>query len=263
MAMTGNMGIAAGLIIGIVLLYIILFGLAIAEYILNALGLYRIAVRRQVGSPIMAWFPVVNDLLLGKVVETYDASLGHQRKWSNVLLVLNLCTIGSGIIFGAGYGIFLFSMITAVSNLEMMIVPDVSAFTFPIVGFVFLMIACILVGILSLAYGVCRYIAIYKLIESSESVKTIKHFLLSILVPLAYGIILLKYAKKFDQEIMERTEVFAEDKIPSSAVPEGFSEEVVDIQPQTLELKNDEYKVEEETENASQMNIVDEDDIED
>ena len=137
------------------------------------------------------------------------------------------------------------------------------AFTFPVIGFTLLMIAIILVSLVSVAYTVCKYVALYKMIESAEPVKTIKHFLLSALLPLAYGIILLKYAKKFDQEIMEKTEVFAEDKIPSSAVPEGFSEEVVDIRPQTLELKNDEYKVEEEAANSSQMNIVDENDIED
>ena len=213
MAMAENTSIAVALLIGLVLFYIVIIGLAIAEYVLAALGLYRVAARRQVSSPIMAWFPVVNDLLLGKIIEQYDESNGHKRKWSNVLLILNLITISCGVVFFVGYFIFIFSVFMNVASMDM----NAELFTFPVVGFILLMIAIILLSLASVAYTVCKYVAIYKLIESAEPVKTIKHFLLSMMVPLAYGIILLKYVKRYDQE----------------------------IQPQTLELEHEEYKIEE------------------
>lgn len=176
--------------VGLLVFWFVVLAVAIADYVVKSLGMYRLASRYQVESPWMAWIPVVKDLLIGKLTETHDLRNGAKRKWSTLMLVLSLVNTGGIILFYVIYIVMIVTMSaqTVISNSNM----TASLGVFVIMVF----IAAVFLGLSSVAYLACSYICIYKNIEAIAPNKTIKYFLLSILVPFAYGIILMKCCKK-------------------------------------------------------------------
>lgn len=183
--------------IGILLIYLLIFGIGIADYVVSSLGLYKLASKRQIEKPWFAWLPVVSDLLLGRITEDCDAREGKHRKWSTVMLVLALVSVCGVILFFAAYFIMIFVTVMQVSMSN-------GNPTGALVGvFIVIFILAIIMGIGAAAYAACRYICVYKIFESIAPEKTLKYFLLAILVPLAYGILLMKCCKRMDMEPIE------------------------------------------------------------
>ena len=82
-------GAALGIIAMVLIAYLVAFGLGIAMYILNALGLYTIAQRRGIKYPWMAWLPVTNMWVLGSISDQYRYVVhGQIRNRRKVLLGL-------------------------------------------------------------------------------------------------------------------------------------------------------------------------------
>lgn len=195
-----------GVAIGIIILYVVLFGFAIANYILSSLGMYKLAKGRQISDPWMAWVPVVNDYLLGKVTEQYDESKGLRHKWSKLMLTLTIVNVGGMILFFAVYFVMLFGMIakTAVEGN----VQEEELIGSMVILFIAIFVVALIMSFAAIAYSVCKYVCIYKVFESAVPEKSIKYFLLSMIIPLAYGICLLKSAKT---EMLQLTAVEATD----------------------------------------------------
>ena len=64
---------AAGLIIGIVLIvWLIAMAVAVGSYVLNAVGMYRIAKRRGIHNAWLSWVPVANVWLLGSISDHFQ-----------------------------------------------------------------------------------------------------------------------------------------------------------------------------------------------
>jgi hypothetical protein len=65
---------------------------SIAAYILTALAIYRISVRRGLNNPWLAWIPVINWWLLGSLSDQYQYIVKGQntsrRKWLLGLSIL-------------------------------------------------------------------------------------------------------------------------------------------------------------------------------
>lgn len=183
--------------IGVILIYLLIFCVGIADYVVSSLGVYKLASKRQIEKPWWAWVPVVNDLLLGKITEDCDARNGRKCKWSTVMLVLSLISVCGVILFFAVYFIMIFTVMaqTIAANGD----PTGAVWAM----FVIIFIVAIILGLGAAAYAACRYVCIYKVFEAIAPEKTLKYFLLAILVPLAYGILLMKCCKKGSVEPME------------------------------------------------------------
>lgn len=170
--------------IGIMIVYLLIGGisgiLGLVSYILESLGVYTIAERRQLKHPWMAWVPVVNQYLLGCVSDQYQyVSKGKntsRRKWllgfsivSCVLvvavIVLYVQTI-IGVIQYASYD--LNDMQVAMRVLS------------PMLGI--LVLALVLVGV-SIAQLVFYYIALYDLYVSCDSKNGVVFLVLSVILP--------------------------------------------------------------------------------
>lgn len=67
-----GMGGLAGVLAGVLVIYLLFFGLSIAMYILQSLGMYSIAKRRGIKHPWMAWLPVTNLWILGSIADQYQ-----------------------------------------------------------------------------------------------------------------------------------------------------------------------------------------------
>ena len=85
--------LAVGVILIVLLIYLVIMGIGLASYIMNALALYKIADRRKIPNPWMAWLPFTSDWLIGSIVDDYDGRNGIKRKWRVLLLTLSLGSV--------------------------------------------------------------------------------------------------------------------------------------------------------------------------
>ena len=156
--------------------------LSIAGYVLTALALYTIARRRGLKNPWLAWIPVADCWLLGSLSDQYRYVVkGEHRSKRKILLffrvlitimwislmglLVNLCfhAVG-GVFWGAMSDERMFQILHQAMNLLVLCLP--------------------LMGI-SIAYAVFRYMALYDIYKSLDPENCVLFLVLSIL----FGII--------------------------------------------------------------------------
>lgn len=176
-----------GIFFGILIFYLAIFALAIASYVMTSLSFYTIAKRRQIAHPWLAWVPLAMNWTIGAIADDYDAQRGIQRKWRVVLLTLAIIAI-VGVI--AMYAVMFASIIaTAMQYGGVAMEPDGAE----MLGvFIPMFIMIFLLALSAGALGMCQAICIYKTFESTVPEKSLKYFLLYVLVPLAGAICLIK-----------------------------------------------------------------------
>ncbi len=177
----------------LMLIYLVLIGIAIANYVLQAFALMRIANRRGIKNGWLAWLPYGNAWVIGSIADHYDGTRGIKRKLRWVILISLL--LASALIF-VGYIGMMVTVISAnviggnqeIMYPEMPMQAAISAIIFYIV---------LIIGIIaSMIPSMLQYIAIYKIFESTAPARTVLLFVLSALVPLAQGICLMCVREK-------------------------------------------------------------------
>ena len=152
--------------------------LSIAGYVLTALALYTIARRRGLRNPWLAWIPVADCWLLGSLSDQYRYVVkGEHRSKRKILLffrvlitimwislmglLVNLCfhAVG-GVFWGAMSDERMFQILHQAMNLLVLCLP--------------------LMGI-SIAYAVFRYMALYDIYKSLDPENCVLFLVLSIL----------------------------------------------------------------------------------
>ena len=152
--------------------------LSLATYVLTALALYTIARRRGLKNPWLAWIPVADCWLLGSLSDQYRYVLkGEHRSKRKILLffrvlitimwislmglLVNLCfhAVG-GVFWGAMSDERMFQILHQAMNLLVLCLP--------------------LIGI-SIAYAVFRYMALYDIYKSLDPENCVLFLVLSIL----------------------------------------------------------------------------------
>lgn len=171
------------LIIILLLVWLGVIGICIAQYIMQSMAMYTIADRRGVKNAWLAWIPVGESWVAGKVVDEYDERNDTKKNWAKTLLTLSLA--GGGFFVVTYVAFFAFLIVTAVSrggDLE----------TLPIVPFVVLYVLLLMSALLMCAWSMLRMICTYKIYESIVPEKAIKYMIVSIIVPLGAGVCMLK-----------------------------------------------------------------------
>lgn len=232
------------LVVGILLVvYLLLIGFGIASYIMNAVAYQKIASRRLISNPWLAWIPVASSWVLGSIADEYDEKNGLKRKWRVVLLTLSIISIGGILISYVGF---------IVAGVALSIQPDLSTDMTGIVGsFVGAYVIILVAAMAATANNVCNMICLYKIFESTVPEKSVKYLLLSLLVPLGKSICLLRcrnqgyekiivpepvyptYAEMPQQIIPE--EAVAEDTISEDIIPEETTSEETSSEEMTSE----------------------------
>lgn len=170
-------------------IYLLILGMGIASYVLTSLSLYKIANRRQIANPWLAWLPFGNYWIIGSIADNYDERNGMKRKWRVVFLTLSLIILAGFVIFYIVLFVALFSLGLNSQYAE----PATSE----MIGFFVAIYAGMFVAVLpATALSVCNMICIYKIFESTVPEKSVKYLLLSILVPFANAICLFKCRNK-------------------------------------------------------------------
>lgn len=180
---TSSENLALGVIFAFVLIYLLLFGILIATYILQSLSLHTLARRRGIASPWLAWLPYGNYWIIGSLARDYDKQNNIQRRWDKTLLTLS-------IVFSASYLIIYFAVIfgtlITMLNMDAATMPEETAVAIVLVVFS----AFIPIMIIATALQIITYICFFKIFESTVPEKALKYFLLSLLIPLAQPICL-------------------------------------------------------------------------
>lgn len=97
-------GTAEGIATGIFLIfYLLMLGFSLVSYVLNAVGMYRIAKRRGIHHAWLAWIPIGNNWLLGSISDHYQyvakKKVTGRRK---ILLLLNIILFVVTCLFAVG-----------------------------------------------------------------------------------------------------------------------------------------------------------------
>ncbi len=191
-----------------ILVYLIIMGLGIATYIINSLAIYRLADRRQIPNPWMAWLPFASDWIIGSIVDQYDEKNGIKRKWRVLLLTLSLISIIGIIVVCVGMIVGMLVMAIQETNME----PEVGP-TLAFIGVLYIVL--LIFAMLASAKGFCQAICIYKIYESTVPEKAVKYLLLYLLVPLAGPLCLLKCQDKGYPYLQEQEVVVCETPVIS------------------------------------------------
>ncbi len=175
------------MIIGIVIvavIYVAVFTVLIADYIMRSIAYYTMAKCVGIKKPWLAWIPVASYWLRGAVVAKFEGRKGIKREWHKVLLGLALICVVT-VVFIYIFMIVLFIIIEL--NLAPRLVATGGVGTI-IALYIFIFVAALAVTALRGCYTICCY----KLFEEIMPEKAIKYIILSLVVPLAGSICLLR-----------------------------------------------------------------------
>ena len=152
--------------------------LSIAGYVLTALALYTIARRRGLKNPWLAWIPVADCWLLGSLSDQYRYVVKGEHKAKRKLLLFFRILIT--IMWVSLMGLLVKLSFHAVGSVLWGSMNDDQIFQI-LHQAVNLLVVCLpLIGI-SIAYAVFRYMALYDIYKSLDPANCVLFLVLSIL----------------------------------------------------------------------------------
>ena len=147
---------------------------SIAAYVLTAIAIYTISVRRGLSKPWLAWIPVINCWLLGSLSDQYQYIVKgkntSRRKW---LLALNLVIAGLTLAVGILAAIAVAGAIFTGPGFEMG-----KAVVGPVIGILGLVLP---LAAAAMGIAVIRYMALYDVYRSLDPSNAVLFLVLSIL----------------------------------------------------------------------------------
>ena len=152
--------------------------LSIASYVLTALALYTIARRRGLKNPWLAWIPVADCWLLGSLSDQYRYVVDGQHKSKRKILLI--FRILSAVMWVSLIGLLIKLCFHAVGSVFWGTMSDERIFQILHQALNLLVMCLPLIGI-SIAYAVFRYMALYDIYKSLDPANCVLFLVLSIL----------------------------------------------------------------------------------
>lgn len=187
-------GIAFGLIT--VVIYLLCFVWGIVAYVLQSLGMYTIASRRQIRHPWMAWVPVLSTYLLGCISDQYQHVVNKRNTKRRVVLLV--CMILFLVVYIGLFASTLGMIFDIMGSPELMkgyasdeqMMEMVMAPLLSILGWSFVMM------IVAIVLAVFQYVALYDLYASCWPNCKVGFLLLTIFLGVATPILVFICRKK-------------------------------------------------------------------
>ena len=189
-------------------IYLAMIGLGITGYVLQALGMYRIAERRGIHRPWLAWIPVANSWVLGSISDHYQYVTKHkQTKRRRIIPILEIAMIVVYVAVFASMLVMAFSMesTTTVSN-------EIGILFAMLFGFL------ILFGV-AVAAVVFAYLACFDLFRSCRPQNEVLFLVLGIVVPITLPFFIFA-CSKYDLGMPPKREPQIPAQIPGVPVEE-------------------------------------------
>lgn len=203
----------------LMLIYLAILGVCVAQYIITALSVYTIADKRGISNAWLAWLPIGDAWVMGKIAEEYDERTNVKKNWAKTLLALSLTGGVLLVMMYVMFMVFMFSAIVFNASLEAVLVPL-------IIVYVLLLVAALLVC----AANILKVICTYKLYESIVPQKAIKYMVVSIIVPLGNAVCLMKakneLLKQLELQQLEYFERMRENAVQQTANGAAYNQPV-------------------------------------
>lgn len=174
-----------GLMAVFAVVFVIIAAFSILTYVLQSLGMYTIAKRREIKNPWMAWIPVASQWILGSIDDQYqyvaNGKVTNRRKW---LIGLGIVTCVLGIVSGVTSTKAMFELMSLEPVLNG--ISDEQALSEEVVRTI-LPIVSKIVGVsfftmvFTIAQTVFQYIALYGLYASCDPNNKVMYLVLSII----------------------------------------------------------------------------------
>lgn len=166
-----ELAVVGGLIAAVLVVYLLILAFSVVSYVLQALGMYKIAKRRGLHHPWLAWIPVGNMWLLGCISDQYQYVVkGRVRSRRKTLLWLTVGMMAAAVVLN----IFSIAALAAGSN---------SAQAAPAVGGVLVMLLLgLAVLVICVIAVVLQYMATYDMFVSCDPNNAVLYLVLSIFV---------------------------------------------------------------------------------
>ena len=152
--------------------------LSVASYVLTALALYTIARRRGLNNPWLAWIPVADCWLLGSLSDQYQYVVKGEHKSKRKILLFFRVLIT--IMWISLMGLLVRLCFHAVGNAFWGTMTEDRVFQILHQALNLLVVCLPLIGI-SIAYAVFRYMALYDIYKSLDPANCVLFLVLSIL----------------------------------------------------------------------------------
>lgn len=190
-----SVGIAAGIIVAVLIVSFLASGLAIAAYILQSLGFYTIAQRRGIKNPWMAWLPVTNMWILGSISDQYQyVTQGLVRNRRKILVGLAVAVLVLGLVFSGMYAAVLVNLILQLPALETMTEQQLlQALMAPMAGAGATAAVMWVIAMISVVF---QYICLYNLFASSMPKYKVLFLVLGILFNVTLAFFIFACRKK-------------------------------------------------------------------
>ncbi len=174
----GSSGLGA-LFIVLILFYVVVLAYAVIAYIFEAKAFSKIAARRGVGKPWLAWIPGANMWLTGKIAEDYcEKAEGRTTNYARNLIIFSIANVCLSFPLGFVSGITPYISNTAILFFFLLIELAVLAF--------------------SVAFLVYQYIVYYKVLKSCAPEKATLYLILSIIFAVIMPFLLFSVSDRDD-----------------------------------------------------------------
>ena len=202
-AAAGAMGLAFGILM---VFYFLAMGFSLVLYVLNAVGVYRIAKRRGIHHPWLAWVPIGGSWVLGSIADQYQYVV-NQKKTSRrkILLILSVVALVVCIPLMGGAVLLLIN-------------GDAEGASFAL-GIALMVVAYLALMGLAIAITVFSYIAYYDLFRSSKPGKEVMFLVLGIIFNVTLPFFVFSCGNS-DDGMPERRRAAPAPQIPEQPVAE-------------------------------------------
>lgn len=211
-AMTGDEAAFFGGFMIVWLVVVLLSNLfGILSYVLQSVGMYRIAQRRGIHNPWLAWIPVASMWTLGSIADQYQyVAKGKVRSYRKILLGLNIAMAASTVVlmalaFAVGFSAGVAD--TAVGAAGSMVAPALA-----------LVVVYLALFAVAIVLAVYQYIALYNLFASCDTNNAVVFLVLGIFFNVTLPFFIFAVRKK-DQGMPPRRQPPVQPEHISAAEP--------------------------------------------
>jgi hypothetical protein len=166
-------GTVFGAIFGfIVVFYLLILAFGVVSYVLQSLGMYTIAKRRDIKNAWLAWLPVGNMWILGSISDQYQyVAKGRVRNRRKVLMALTAAMLLCSFLMTTGGLVAAFTEAAGMDAGEVLFGATLGV----------LLIAYLILAVIAIVAIVIEYMALYDLYRSCDPGNGVLYLILSIL----------------------------------------------------------------------------------
>ncbi len=170
-----------GMLLGFYLVYfVVMMAISVGTYILQSLGMYTIAKRREIRNPWLAWIPIGSAWILGSISDQYRyVAKGQVKNKRKAMLTLMIVVMVLVIAFYALFGAF---MVQVIAYDDTMFAVDHTAEMNMLGSALGMLVVALIMFGFAVALAVIQYMALYDLYQSCEPKNGVLYLVLSIFV---------------------------------------------------------------------------------